>query len=120
MLRLGRWAEVDQLVTQALDNVPEGVFAATVLLLRAELAGMTGRYADADTDVRAARRALGQTRDEQFSLTVLYCDALAAHGSGDLARARRLVADALAAYSSPFAPRYLWPLLWLGARTGAD
>jgi DNA-binding CsgD family transcriptional regulator len=29
---------------------------------------MTGRYQEADTDVRAARRALGQTRDEQYAL----------------------------------------------------
>jgi tetratricopeptide (TPR) repeat protein len=62
LLRLGRWIEADQLTSQALNAMPEGVFAATVLQLRAELAAVTGRYADADTNVRAARRALGQTR----------------------------------------------------------
>ena len=86
LLRLGRWSEADQLATQALNAMPEGVFAATVLQLRAELAAMTGRYADADTDMRAARRALGQTRDEQFALTLLYADALAALGRGDPGR----------------------------------
>ena len=51
---------------------------------------MTGRYEDAEADVRAARRALGQTRDEQFALTLLYADALLALGRGDPGAARRL------------------------------
>ena len=120
LLRLGRWSEAEQLVTQALNALPEGVFAATVLQLRAELAAMTGRYADADTDVRAARRALGQTHDEQFALTLLYSDALVALGRGDPGAARRLAAGGLAEYGSPLSGRYIWPLLWLAARAEAD
>jgi DNA-binding CsgD family transcriptional regulator/tetratricopeptide (TPR) repeat protein len=120
LVRLGRWNEADQLATQALNALPEGVFAATVLQLRAELAAMTGRYADADTDVRAARRALGQTRDEQFALTLLYSDALVALGRGDPGAARRLAAGGLAEYGSPLSGRYIWPLLWLAARAEAD
>ncbi len=120
LVRMGHWNEAEQLGTQALNAMPEGVFAATVLQLRAELAAMTGRYADADENVRAARRALGQTRDEQYALTLLYADALAAHGRGELAAARRLTASGLADYDSPVSGRYLWPLLWLAARTEAD
>src|SRR5580698_214783 len=120
LLRLGRWDEAEQLATRALDSMPEGVFAATVLLLRAELAAMTGRPAAADADVRAARRALGQPRDEQFALTMQYSDALAALTRGDLAAARRLTADGLIDYDSPMSGRYIWPLLWLAARTEAD
>ena len=120
LLRLGRWTEAEQLATQAVNAMPEGVFAATVLLLRAELAAMTGRYADADTDVRAARRALGQTRDEQYALTLLYADALVALGRGDLDAARRLTADGLADYGGAMSGRYVWPVLWLAARTEAD
>jgi DNA-binding CsgD family transcriptional regulator len=100
--------------------MPEGVFAATVLLLRAELTAMTGRYQDADTDVRAARRALGQTRDEQYALTLLYADALIALGRGDLDAARRLTADGLADYGGAMSGRYVWPVLWLASRTEAD
>jgi DNA-binding CsgD family transcriptional regulator len=120
LVRLGHWSEAEQLAAQALNSMPEGVFAATVLQLRAELAAMTGRYADAGDDVGAARRALGQTRDEQYALTLLYTDALAALGRGDLAAARRLAAGGLADYDSPVSGRYLWPLLWLAARTEAD
>src|SRR5690242_20716354 len=121
LVRLGRWTEADQLAAQAVNAMPEGVFAATVLQLRAELAAMAGRYDDADTDVRAARRALGQARDEQYALTLLYADALAALGRGDLTAARRLTAGGLADYDSPASGgRYLWPLLWLAARAEAD
>jgi len=120
LVRLGHWSEAEQLAAQALNAMPEGIFAATVLLLRAELAAMTGRYTDADRDVRAARRVLGQTRDEQYALTLLYADALAALGRGDLAAARHLTADGLAIYDSPVSGRYLWPLLWLAARAEAD
>jgi ATP/maltotriose-dependent transcriptional regulator MalT len=120
VVRLGHWSEAEQLAAQALNAMPEGIFAATVLLLRAELAAMTGRYTDADRDVRAARRVLGETRDEQYALTLLYADALAALGRGDLAAARHLTADGLAIYDSPVSGRYLWPLLWLAARAEAD
>src|SRR5512142_2650106 len=120
LVRLGRWNEADQLAAQAVNAMPEGVFAATVLQLRAELAAMAGRYDDAGDGVRAARRALGQTRDEQYALTLLYADALAALGRGDLTAARRLTAGGLADYDSPVSGRYLWPLLWLAARTEAD
>jgi tetratricopeptide (TPR) repeat protein len=57
LLRLGLWSEAEQLATRAVNAMPEGVFAATVLQLRAELAVMTGRYPDADADVRAADHA---------------------------------------------------------------
>ncbi len=121
LLRLGRWSEADQLAAQALTAMPEGVFAATVLQLRAELAAMTGRYADADENMRAARRALGQTRDEQFALTLLYAEALTALGRGDLDTARRLTTAGLEdAYSGAMSGRYGWPVLGLAARTEAE
>jgi DNA-binding CsgD family transcriptional regulator len=120
LLRLGRWTEAEQLATQAVNAMPEGVFAATVLILRAELAAMTGRYADADTDVRAARRALGQTHDEQYALTLLYADALVALGRGDLDTARRITAGGLVDYGGAMSGRYVWPVLWLAARAEAD
>jgi DNA-binding CsgD family transcriptional regulator len=102
------------------NALPEGVFAATVLQLRAELAAMTGRYQDADTDVRAARRALGQTRDEQYALTLMYADALVALGRGDLDGARRITAAGLVDYAGAMSGRYVWPVLWLAARTEAE
>jgi DNA-binding CsgD family transcriptional regulator len=120
LIRLGHWSEAEQLAARTLNAMPEGIYAATILLLHAELAAMTGRHDDADRDVRAARRLLGQTRDEQYILTLLYVDALAALGRADLDAARRLTAEGLADYDSLVSGRYLWPLLWLAARTEAD
>jgi DNA-binding CsgD family transcriptional regulator len=120
LLRLGRWGEVDQLLDQALSTVPEGVFAATVLQLRAERAAMSGRYADAEADLRTARGALGSTTDLQFVLPLGYVRASAALGQGDLAAARAAVTESLPAEAFAWAARYAWPLLWLGMRIEAD
>jgi DNA-binding CsgD family transcriptional regulator/tetratricopeptide (TPR) repeat protein len=120
LLRLGRWAEVDGLLAQALSSVPEGVFAATVLQLRAERAAMSGRYADAESDLRTARGALAGTTDMQFVLPLGYVTAAAALGRGDLAAARAAVAECLPDESVVWVARYIWPLLWLGIRIEAD
>ncbi len=100
--------------------MPEGVFVGSVLQLRAELAAMRGRYQDAAADLRAARRALGQSTDMQFATTLLYTDALVALGQGDVGAARRLAAEGLVADDSLQFARYVWPLLWLAARIEAD
>jgi ATP/maltotriose-dependent transcriptional regulator MalT len=120
LLRLGQWQDAENLANQALNAMPEGVFAATLLQMRAELAAMAGRYQDAAADLRAARRALGQSTDVQFVAATQYTDSLTAHGLGDLAAARRLAAGGLAHDVSAFSARYLWPLLWLAVRIEAD
>ena len=57
LLRLGRWAEVDQLTAQALATLPEGVFGATLRQLRAELAVIRGDYDEAARELRVVGRA---------------------------------------------------------------
>src|SRR5690348_10971067 len=120
LLRLGQWAEADQLTAGGLTGLPEGVFAATLRLLRAELAAMRGRYGDSARELAAARRAMGDIRDPQYVQSAGYVEALGAIGQGDLATARDAVAAALSEGTSPWAGRYSWPLLWLGARTEAE
>jgi DNA-binding CsgD family transcriptional regulator len=120
LVRLGRWAEADRLIAEGLNALPEGVFAATLLELRAEIAAMRGRYADAAGDLREVRRALGDTTDVQFALPMRYADALIALGRSDLAAARDTVAAGLADGTGHWAGRYAWPLLWLGMRVEAD
>jgi ATP/maltotriose-dependent transcriptional regulator MalT len=120
LLRLGRWDEVDGLLAQALSSVPEGVFAASVLELRAERAAMSGRYTDAEADLRTTRGALGGTTDLQFILPLGYVTATVALGRGDLAAARAAVAESLPAEALIWVARYEWPLLWLGMRIEAD
>ena len=128
LLRLGRWADADRLTARALGTFPVGIFAGTLLQLRAELAALSGRYDDAETELRAARRALGETTDGQFVLTMLHAEAAIAHGRGDLAAARELLAAGLAdeavpgsaGYAWAVSTRYAWPLLWLAMRVEAD
>jgi DNA-binding CsgD family transcriptional regulator/tetratricopeptide (TPR) repeat protein len=120
LLRLGRWDEVDRLLDRALSSVPEGIFAGTVLQLRAERAAMSGRYDDAEADLRTARGALGGTADLQFILPLGYVTAIVALGRGDLAAARAAVTGCLPAEPFTWVARYAWPLLWLGMRIEAD
>ena len=76
------------MTARALARMPEGVFAATVRQLRAELAAMRGRYDAAVGDLRGARRAIGTTNDASSPLPMRYTDALIALGRGDLGAAR--------------------------------
>ncbi|HEU5416910.1 MAG TPA: AAA family ATPase [Streptosporangiaceae bacterium] len=120
LLRLGRWAEADQLTAQALSAEPEGVFAATLRQLRAELEAMRGHYDDADRELHRARHATGDTHDIQFTQPIRYAETMIALGRGDLAAARATVAAWLDGETELWAGRYAWPLLWLGMRTEAD
>jgi DNA-binding CsgD family transcriptional regulator len=120
LLHLGQWAEVDRLTAQALSALPEGVFGATLLQLRAELAAMRGRYDDAGRELHNARRAMGDTTDLQFTQPMRYAEAMIALGQGDLPAARDAIAAGLAAGTPTWAARYAWPLLWLGMRVEAD
>jgi tetratricopeptide (TPR) repeat protein len=120
LLRLGRWSEASALLERALSASPAGIYAATLAGLRGELAAMSGRFDDAEADLRTAYRLAGQTTDAQFVQTMLYADGLVTHARGDLASAREQVATGLAPLEQSLLARYAWPLLWLGMRIEAD
>lgn len=120
LLRLGRWAEAEEVFTRGLALVPEGVFAGGLEVFRAELAAMRGRFDEAAAASRAARRAHGDTADIQFLQEMRYVDALIALGQGDRPAARDSVTAGLAAGPASWGSRYAWPLLWLGMRLEAD
>ena len=119
LLRMGEWAEADQLITEGLRVLPEGVFAATLHQLRAELAAMRGDYPVASRELRQLRRLVGDVIDAQFVLPVRYLAGMIALGTGDLAAAREPVTEALAEVL-PWMSRYWWPVLWIGMRVEAD
>src|ERR1700724_224676 len=48
LLRLGRWEEAERTAVEALRGEPVGMFAATVLDMRAQLAVLAGRHQDAE------------------------------------------------------------------------
>jgi DNA-binding CsgD family transcriptional regulator len=118
LLRLGAWDEAEELTGRGLGAMPEGVFAATLLQLRAELCAVRGRYEDAARDLRNARRIMGTTKDGQFTQPMCYTDALIALGCADLPAATDAVEAGLAV--APTSARYTWPLLWIGMRVAAD
>ena len=89
LLHLGRWAEVDRLLTLGLSVMPEGVVAGFLEMMRAELAAMRGRLDEAAPALRASRRTVGDTTDLQFLQPMGYIGALIALGLGDRPAARR-------------------------------
>ena len=120
LLRLGRWAEAERVLSQGLAVMPEGVFAGGLELWRAELAALRGRLDEAAAALRAARRAFGDTVDVQFLQLMHYVAALIALGWGDRARACESVTAGLAGGPASWGSRYAWPLLLLGTRIEAD
>ena len=119
LLKLGQWAEADELVAQTLALAPEAVFVANLLLLRAERGAMSGRYGDSEADLGAARQALGETPEAQFVQHISYIAALLAIGREDRAAARPII-DEYLPQTLTGAARHAWPLLWLGTRIEAD
>ena len=120
LLRLGRWAEAEQLIAEALADQPEGVFGATLHQLRAELAAMRGGDAEAGRELRAASHTFSHTADPQFTQPLRYVAALIALHQDDLTRARDAVAAGIGDDSEEWTSRYAWPVVWLAMRTEAD
>jgi DNA-binding CsgD family transcriptional regulator len=120
LLRLGQLDEADELTSQALATLPEGVFSATLHQFRAEIGVMRGRYDEAAVSNRATRRIIGDSFDVQFTQTLRYTTGMIALGAGDIAAARGAVTEGLPDVTSPWGARYGWPLLWLGLRIEAD
>jgi DNA-binding CsgD family transcriptional regulator/tetratricopeptide (TPR) repeat protein len=120
LIRLGRWREALDLITEALADGPSGVFASTLLLLRGELHLWQGDLVAAEQDVQAARHQFGTGTDAQFTVPAVFIEAALAHARGDLADARRRILAELDRPETAFGVRYVWPLLWLGMRVEAD
>ena len=80
---------------------------------------MSGRYGDSESDLRAARQALGGTLEAQFVQHISYIAVLLALGRDDRAAARPLIDECLP-QTLTGAARHAWPLLWLGTRIEAD
>jgi DNA-binding CsgD family transcriptional regulator len=117
-IRLGRWAEAGALLDDLLSRPLEGIFAAWLHELRAELAAHTGEFARVDAELRRIR-ALVAADAAQYADVLAYIEAETARARGEPEAGRAIVAEALAAESA-LANRYAWPLVWLGLRIDAD
>jgi DNA-binding CsgD family transcriptional regulator/tetratricopeptide (TPR) repeat protein len=120
LIRLGRWREALDLITESLADDPSGIFASTLLLSRGELQLWQGDAQAAEHDVREARRQFGDGTDIQFTAPMVFIEAELARVRGDLAEARRRIQTALDGPVTGQGVRYYWPLLWLGMRIEAD
>ncbi|TQS40671.1 helix-turn-helix transcriptional regulator [Cryptosporangium phraense] len=120
LLRLGRWREAQDLITETLADDPVSMFAASLFLLRAELHLWQGDRAAAAADRQEAGRHLGGNEEVQYSVPLAYLDGELARSAGDLEAAWDHVRPALRPPIVPMAVRYCWPLAWLGARVHAD
>jgi DNA-binding CsgD family transcriptional regulator len=121
LVRLGEWDEAERLARENLLTEPIGVFAATLLEMLGYLTACQGRSEEALECVRRARRHLGDSSEPQFTHSLAYVEADALRARGDLDAATAAVMANLAETPAAFwLPRYLSPLLWLGARIDAD
>jgi DNA-binding CsgD family transcriptional regulator/tetratricopeptide (TPR) repeat protein len=118
LLRAGRWTECA--VATAPGTEAAGVFAGTLLLLRAELHLLSGRRPQAESDFQEARRQLHNTTSAQFALPMTGLEAELARSGGDLVGAAAVVARALAEEVTGVEQRYRWPVLSAAARIAAD
>jgi DNA-binding CsgD family transcriptional regulator len=118
LLRSGRLQEAMAVATPS--GEPPGVYAGTVLLLRAELQLLSGRRDEAEIDLREARRHLRRSSASQFALPLAGVEAEFARSGGDLDAAREVADRALTRTDIGEEQRYKWPVLSLAARIEAE
>jgi DNA-binding CsgD family transcriptional regulator/tetratricopeptide (TPR) repeat protein len=118
LLHAGRWREAMALAAPGAEA--GGVFAGGLLVLRAELQALSGRLPEGRADLRDARRQLGDTTASQFAMPLAWVDAELARAAGDLEGARAIVDRALSGAPAGDVERYVWPVVWMGARIEAE
>ena len=120
LLRLGRWEDADRLSVDALAVEPEGIFAATLLEVRSEIAAVTGRYDDAEQLLERSRVATSGETDDQFRFPATQVAAVVARGRGDLLQGLGLIKEVFGdGAESGYTARYTWPVLCEGLRLAA-
>jgi DNA-binding CsgD family transcriptional regulator/tetratricopeptide (TPR) repeat protein len=118
LMRSGRWQEAMAILAPGADA--PGVYAGTMLLLRAELNMLSGRRNEAQLELREARRHLRRSASSQFALPLAGVEAEFARSGGDLDGAREICERVLARTDIGEEQRYKWPVLSLAARIEAE
>lgn len=121
LMRLGRWSEAHDLLTNAIDSgLAQWLVQAQLVRQRGTIAALSGRYDDAARDIDAAAAIPGSRDEGQFALSFDLGWALVAVARGDRASGRDLVRGALERVQTALEIRYRWPLIWLGLRIEAE
>ncbi|MGZ4184889.1 MAG: helix-turn-helix transcriptional regulator [Solirubrobacteraceae bacterium] len=118
LMRSGRWDEA--LTLAAPKTEASGVFGGTLMLYRAEMHILAGRRREAEQELRDARAALGATGVPQYAYPFATAETQIALLGSDPDRASQIVQRVLETNVSEDANRYVWPVMWLGARIEAD
>jgi ATP/maltotriose-dependent transcriptional regulator MalT len=118
LMRSGRWQEAMAVAAPGADA--PGVYAGTMLLLRAELNMLSGRRNEAELELREARRHLRRSASSQFALPFAGVEAEFARSGGDLEGASEIVEQVLARTDIGEEQRYKWPVFSLAARIEAE
>ena len=121
LVRLGRWEEADLLAAATLAVEPEGIFAASVLEVQAQLAVLTGRYDQARTALARTRAMMGAQAEFQFHSPLTFIAAELARVDGDMTGALDMLRPVLRDGDvDVWTARYNWPLTWQASRIQAD
>ncbi|HET7047288.1 MAG TPA: AAA family ATPase, partial [Solirubrobacteraceae bacterium] len=118
LMRSGRWDEALSLAAPKTEA--SGVFGGTLMLYRAEMHILAGRRREAEQELRDARGELGATGVPQYAYPFATTEAQVALLGGDPDRASEVVQRVLETNAAKDANRYVWPVMWLGARIEAD
>lgn len=119
LLRLGRFAEAEAVLDEALTLGVSSSAVASPILIRAELAASRGELELGRELATRARAVLGDEAPHQYDAHLAWIDAELARAAGDEDGARAAVARGLADPEKMLG-RYSWPLVALGLRIEAQ
>jgi DNA-binding CsgD family transcriptional regulator/tetratricopeptide (TPR) repeat protein len=121
LIRLGRYAEAESVLDDALAVGVSPASVASPILVRAELAAARGEVALGNELTVRARAIIGDEAPHQYEAHLAWTEAELARIAGNEAAARAAVDRGLAG-GEKMLGRYTWPLVWLGLRieTGTE
>jgi hypothetical protein len=116
LIHLGRWSEAESVINDGIRSDIAGVLGIALIVNRAKIAALSGRFEDAERDLNATRGP----GPAQFALPTEFVHALAELGNGRFGMARERIERAFADFPEASLERYEWPLVWLGLRIEAE
>jgi pentatricopeptide repeat protein len=118
LFQVGRWDEAEAVLTEMLDAGVTDYWGVRVLMLRATIAALTGRFEAAADDIGSADRLASARGPVLLEIQEEFVRAELSRAHADLGGAREIVRRALE-HEDTLA-RYGWPLVWLGQRVEAE
>jgi DNA-binding CsgD family transcriptional regulator/tetratricopeptide (TPR) repeat protein len=120
LLHLGDWERSRVVLDEAAAGGAGGVFEASIQLMRAELAMLTGDVDKAHAALARTRAQLIDPADDQFARPLSTVEADLARAAGAYDEARAIVLSSLASDTEQLSQRYGWPLVWTGVRAEVE